>query len=235
MRSALLFVIGLFVGACTQSAVAPPAPPTLSRVEAAEELAAKTVALVAQTEDGARAFCSGVWVSPTSILTAQHCVDDAEIGDEVDYVVRSDVYAPGHVDEQKPIIARAARLYASDAAHDLALLRAKQAPDHGIAVVGLDSIKQGAFAQSMGHSLGLWWSYSSGDIAAVRRMDLGIDIVWLQSTAPISPGNSGGGLFDVNNHLIGIASRAFRAPAENLNVFVHAQYVDALLRAQEAL
>jgi S1-C subfamily serine protease len=101
-----------------------------------------------------------------------------------------------------------------------------------VAHVSLGPIHAGTFAQTMGHSLGLWWSYSSGDVAAVRYGDLGgPSMVWIQATTPISPGNSGCGLFDEDGDLIGIASRAVvRRGAENLNFFVHAQYADALVR-----
>ncbi len=100
------------------------APKAPTRVEAAADLASKTVALVGRDREGnPRSYCSGVWVSETSILTAYHCVEEADVGDGVEYAVREDVYAPGELHERASIVTRVAKLYATDEAHDLALLR----------------------------------------------------------------------------------------------------------------
>ena len=84
----------------------------------------------------------------------------------------------------------------------------------------------GSFAQAMGHPMGLWFSYSSGDVAAVRTTTAGLEspITWIQATVPISPGNSGGGLFNAQGDLIGIASRARTGRAQLLNLFVPIEY-----------
>src|SRR5262245_55211683 len=95
MRSAVPIIIGLILGACGGSKTVPTAPNAPSHVAASEDLKQKTFALVTRDHDGSvRSYCSGVWVSPLSILTANHCVDDVEIGGAVEYVVPSDVFAP---------------------------------------------------------------------------------------------------------------------------------------------
>ncbi|MBX3218906.1 MAG: trypsin-like peptidase domain-containing protein [Labilithrix sp.] len=236
MRSAVPFLVGLLLGACARpvpSATTPSA--SVSHVEAAADLEAKTVALVHRDDEGdLRSYCTGVWVSGTAILTAHHCVDEASVGDDIDYVVREDVYAPGELRERASIVTRSAKLHETDEAHDLALLQASSPPSHGVARVNVASIRPGAFAQTVGHSIGLWWSYSSGDVAALRQRDFGgRDILWVQATTPISRGNSGCGLFDENGNLIGLGHGAL-AYAQNLNLFVHGQYIDALLRKQAA-
>ena len=240
MRSALLFLFGLLLGACTTTQVAAVAPtaPIFDRVESAASLESKTVALVVSAEDETRAYCSGVWVSPTSILTANHCVKDEKFGDLVDYVVRGDVFAPGEVRERASISTHGSLLYARDAAHDLALLRALVPPPHAHATVTLEVIRPGMFVQTMGQPLGLWWSYSSGDVAAVRVLDGGAvdlkDVLFVQTTAPTSPGNSGGALFDAYGQIVGICHGSFTR-GQTLNLFIHYQYVDALLRSQHSL
>jgi S1-C subfamily serine protease len=55
---------------------------------------------------------------------------------------------------------------------------------------------------------------------------------WIQATAPISPGNSGGGLFDAEGDLVGVCSRAAGGRAQALNFWVHVMYVQALLGQQ---
>jgi S1-C subfamily serine protease len=234
MRSAALFLFGLVLGACARPVPSPTAPnPAVSHVEAAADLEAKTVALVGRGRDGSmRSYCTGTWVSDSSILTASHCVEDVNVGEGVAYVVRDDVYAPGVFNERPVIVARPSVLYDLDQEHDLALLRAASPVPHRVAGVALDSARPGAFAQTMGHAVGLWWSYSSGDVAAVRERELGdLTIVWVQATTPISPGSSGCGLFDANGRLMGVAHGSY-SRGQSLNFFVHAQYVDTFLRKQ---
>lgn len=233
MRSIVPFLFGLLCGACGglgSPAVVSSAP--FSHVEAADDLRAKTVALVGRDDDDApRVNCTGVWVSRTSILTAGHCVNQLKRGESAEYVVHQDVFLPVDLVPRDPVHTHRAALYVHDEAHDLALLRAgRDAPAHAVARTTLEGIRQGAFAQTMGHSSGLLWSYSSGDVSAIRRMSLDLDIVWIQTTAPISRGNSGCGLFDDRGRLMGIAHGVLRGA--QLNIFVHGQYVDALLRKQ---
>ena len=220
LKQAFCFILGLVLGACSPGALVVPQ----SHVDDAAALASKTIALVHDRNgQELRSFCSGVWVSDTSILTAFHCVDDVG-ADGVSYT------AP-ETDK-----AFHAALYAIDPGHDLALLRSagNYAPYHGVAHVGLDNIRPGAWVSTMGHPLGLTWSYSSGDIAAVRDLDIGDglgEVSWIQATAPISPGNSGCGLFDAHGSLVGVA-HAFMPRGESLAFFVHGKYVDAFLRKQ---
>lgn len=225
MKAFLILLVALLVGCA-------PAKTPLSKTQAVADLAAKTVALVGFDDEGsARAYCSGVWVGADVILTAEHCTEGLENGFGL-YVVREDVYDPDS-SEEKPLIApRPLALETADAEHDLALLRVlDEPPSHGTAALAAPP-SQGAPVQTMGHSRGLWFSYSSGDVAAVRKVEIGLDIVWIQATAPISPGNSGCGLFDERGQLVGIASRALTR-GQALNFFVPAGYAVPLLRGAQ--
>ncbi len=228
MRKLLAFLVLLLV-ACTQPKTALSLP---SQASDAAGLSGKTVALVKRRESGeVRSYCTGVWVSQTVILTAAHCVEDEQT---LEYATQADVYVPGGLLERTQMTPHSCALVTLDKEHDLALLVDLLATPHDIAhTAPLEQIKVGSIAQTVGHSLGLWWSYSSGDVAAVRLTELGLPkMLWIQATTPISPGNSGGGLFDAHGHLIGITSRGMptsRRP-QGLNFFVHAQYIDALLR-----
>lgn len=100
---------------------------------------------------------------------------------------------------------------------DLALLTANNPPEHPIALSG-GLPAPGDTVYAMGHPNGLEYSFSSGEVAAVRELDGELVI---QTTAPISPGSSGGGLFDTRGHLLGIASFQVRPQfGQNLNFFV---------------
>lgn len=231
---AFLFILGLFVGACAQSAQYPPFP---SHEEAALDLQDKTVALVGLDMFGrAKPFCSGVWVSDASVLTAYHCVAEAEVN-AFAFATHDDVYAPGELHARTPgIYVRPAVLVAVDQDHDLALLRARGSlPSHRVARVALDTVQAGSIVQSMSHPQGMWWSYSRGDVALIRQAPINDhDILWTQTTTPISKGSSGCGLFDTNGSLVGIAHGTV-STGQGLNFFVHSQYLDAFLRKQPNL
>lgn len=223
MRHALFLALVCFI--VTACSSLPPAYAPPGHAAQAEDLKTKTVALVRTDLFGTDAYCSGVWVSRNAILTAAHCVRRNEIGDDVAYS------AYGDVSEESTLV-RTAQLTARDAVHDLALLTAALPPEHGTAATGIGDIKSGDWAQTVGAPLGLWFSYSSGDVAAVRFLNPGtveFAMWWIQTTAPISGGNSGCGLFDSANMLIGVAHGAY-PDGENLNLFVHRDYIEAFLK-----
>lgn len=230
MVSRLLFLVALVAAlvGCSLRGAAPSSPPPRSDVS---DLVSKTVALV---EDG-DAYCTGVWVGQSTIVTAAHCVVRSDEPLRA-FVTRDDVFGPVDLHVRSPLRARPALVSAVDEEHDLALLIAPLPPAHGVARVVLDT-RAGVHVRTMGHPLGLWFSYSSGEVAGVRLFDPrdeGAERVWVQATAPISPGNSGGGLFDDEGALVGIASGSFPR-GQTVNLFVHPQYIDALLRKQPAL
>jgi len=67
-------------------------------------------------------------------------------------------------------------------------------------------------------------SISNGIVSGKRTRE---GVLLLQTTAPISPGNSGGGLFDAQGKLIGITTFKLKN-GENINFAVEAQYVTRL-------
>lgn len=231
MKLVFTFLLGLVLGACIN--VRPPASAHVpGRDYASASLEAKTVAIVSPG-----AVCSGVWVSKWSFVTADHCVDDRLVGETVAYAVKGDIYPGMALAEAEPVPSRQGLVSAHDHAHDLALVFAIAPPDHLVAEVRPDLPMQGAFAQTMGHPLGLWFSYSTGDIAAIREKEIGDDRsrIWIQCTAPISPGSSGGGLFDAEGRLVGIAAAVagLSSHGQALNLFTPSGYVASMLSHQK--
>lgn len=225
------FLAGLIIGCSAAPNPLPAAP--VDHETVAKDLEAKTVAIV---NDEARSFCTGVWVARDAFLSAYHCFEDESFDGQSPsvgfrYVAHEDVFAPGSVRQRATIEPRLAVLIATDPQHDLALLRALGSlPSHRVARVALDTVHAGSHVHAMGHPLGLWWSYSVGDVAALRARELaGKDMVWIQTTTPISPGSSGCGLFDDAGNLVGIAHGAMNR-GQGLNFFSHSQYLDAFLR-----
>lgn len=73
----------------------------------------------------------------------------------------------------------------------------------------------------IGHPLGLGWTVTEGLISARRRAGEVAPIELLQTDAAISPGNSGGPVFDDRSHPVGIVRSKVVAPgAENLGFVI---------------
>ncbi len=164
---------------------------------------------------GVRAYCSGVWVGPSVFLTAAHCINSNGLP----------TFYVGPNDDENP---RECQLYAVDTQHDLALFQSVDAsPAHRIAAVYQGEIHKGLEVQTMGAPLGIMWSYSRGEVS---NFTFQLDFETIQATAPISPGNSGGGLYSMTGELIGMAD-AYAPRGQLLNFFVPREFISKLLKA----
>jgi transcriptional regulator with XRE-family HTH domain len=88
-------------------------------------------------------------------------------------------------------------------------------------------VKTGEKVYAIGSSLGLTGSLSDGIISATNRNIGGNE--YIQTTAPISHGNSGGPLVDANGEVVGIVC-AFLAEGQNLNLAIPIDAVDKIPR-----
>ncbi len=77
----------------------------------------------------------------------------------------------------------------------------------------------------IGSPLGLEQTVSDGIVSAVRRNQHAVDLI--QITAPVSPGNSGGPLFNMQGDVIGITTFQYRT-GQNLNFCIAASRIAAL-------
>jgi S1-C subfamily serine protease len=80
---------------------------------------------------------------------------------------------------------------------------------------------------ALGSPLGLEATVSSGIVSSVRREETGVR--YIQTTAPISPGSSGGALVDLQGRLLGITTFGYTS-GQNLNFAVSALDLADLLR-----
>ena len=105
------------------------------------------------------------------------------------------------------------RVIAEDAMTDLALVKIEPSehPEKTLtaATFGVsENLKSGQSVVAVGNPLGVGLSVSSGIISAPLR-DVNVDgevNKLIQMTAAVSPGNSGGGMFDLYGNLIGIVN-----------------------------
>jgi serine protease Do len=102
---------------------------------------------------------------------------------------------------------------------DLALLWIPRQAGHAEFVQPITAAIEGEPVFVIGHPKGLKFTLSSGMVSR-REPEVGL----LQISAPVSPGNSGGPVFDDRGNLIGIVvSQAVGSDAQNLNFAVGAE------------
>jgi hypothetical protein len=130
-------------------------------------------------------------------------------------------------------------LVVSNSERDLALLKIKTTSKE-FSFLNLrdsDSVQIGEQVVAIGSPLGLEATVSPGFISGVRDVD-GLRL--LQTTAPISPGNSGGALVDLNGAVVGVPSLTLAlvkknvTVSQNLNFALPSNYVRELINAESA-
>jgi S1-C subfamily serine protease len=83
----------------------------------------------------------------------------------------------------------------------------------------VDTLEVGETVYAIGNPRRMERTLSDGLLSGKRAMG---DLRFLQTTAPISPGSSGGGLFDRRGNLIGITAMTLRG-AQNINFAIPAE------------
>lgn len=123
-------------------------------------------------------------------------------------------------------------LMAADEAHDLAVLRIHARGLKPLVLGDSASARPGAHVVAIGHPLGLGNTVSDGLISAVR--EISPQRVMLQISAPISPGSSGGPLFNDRGEVIGISTLVITG-GQNLNFAVPINAVKPLLAIEKGI
>lgn len=98
-----------------------------------------------------------------------------------------------------------------------------QVPIHTIAKFNSNSIRNGKEIHIVGHTIGMWWTYTPGTVSATRNNfemmnEKKSKILQINSAAWM--GNSGGGAFDEEGNLLGIISFV-NVKVPNMTFFVH--------------
>lgn len=105
-----------------------------------------------------------------------------------------------------------------DAARDLCQLKAPPAFNApAVALADEQTLVVGQTVYALGTPAGLELTLSAGIVSALRRDDAQ-RLAVIQTSAAISHGSSGGGLFDEQGRLIGITSASIGGDAQNLNL-----------------
>jgi hypothetical protein len=113
-----------------------------------------------------------------------------------------------------------ARPVAADEASDRCLLRSDDAPLTPVAGVrDYGDLKVGESVFSIGAPRGLEATLGQGLVSGLRTIKA---VRYVQTTAPISAGSSGGGLFDVAGNLLGVTTFQFRE-SQGINFAIAAE------------
>lgn len=253
LSSMLMLIAMLAVGAgcCTHTKVAAVVPEAVSENESnikiVKEIENVTVAFVTLADDELVPYCAGVWVDEDHIITANHCAESlgrkaSEKGEEEDYdavgdpivfVNRFDVEGN---EEISPKAGWLGVIEKADKRLDLALVKAVgKTSHHDIAKIIDENVRKGETLHIVGHTIGLPWTYTKGVVAAVRSTEgphLGNNQILskvIQASSLVWMGNSGGGAFDSEGHLIGVCSWVtLRAPG--IAYFIHLDEIKSFLK-----
>ena len=142
------------------------------------------------------AIGSGVVIAPQTVLTNCHVIAGQ----------REIVFRQNNV-------THAAKLVAGSVVFDLCKLSVPTLNAKPVVTRSAGALKVGERVYAIGNPRGLELSLSEGLISGLRDIENDVQI---QTTAPISPGSSGGGLFDNSGRLIGIVTW-YLANGQNLN------------------
>lgn len=153
------------------------------------------------------AFGSGVAVAPNKVVTNVHVIEEG------------DSWRAKHADKTW-----VATVKFADREHDLCELEVDGLQVRGIPLRASSTLKVGEHVFAIGTPEGLEVTLSDGLISGVRDFDHSLAI---QTTAAISKGSSGGGLFDSSGRLVGITTFLMTA-GQSLNFALPADLIDSL-------
>jgi S1-C subfamily serine protease len=103
---------------------------------------------------------------------------------------------------------------ASDPAQDLAVIKVSGRNLPTLTIGDSEKVQVGERVVAIGSPLGLETTVSDGIVSALRKESPGVS--WIQTTAPASPGNSGGPLLRMNGTVAGVITWGMKS-GQNLN------------------
>jgi S1-C subfamily serine protease len=118
-----------------------------------------------------------------------------------------------------------ARLIQAVVSHDLCGLRPSGLTLQPVEVRPSSKLATGEHVYAIGSPEGLELTFSEGVISALRETE---GVRMIQTSAAISPGSSGGGLFDAQGNLVGVTS-FYLKEGQSLNFALSGEWVSGML------
>lgn len=191
-----------------------------------------TVTLVTENDEGVyMPFCGAVWINRNYLVTAKHCVvnddDEVEIGGTQKFQIYNEF--ENHYPFSRNYSVYIAEIVAQGAENeDIALLRSLDNVGHDIATIADYIPTQGQIVHHVGHPRALQFTYMKCLVAEERMyQSFGQERHVLHVVGFIWFGSSGGGGFDDDGNLMGIASMLNKAPGQSL--FIPPKVIRSLL------
>lgn len=175
------------------------------------------VVVASHRQSGREMLGSGVLITARDAVTSCHVIEDATMI----------VLAQGAA-------LRPAQLRYQDRARDLCQLQVEEPLPAGrpiSAITASKDLETGQSVFAIGAPMGLDHTITRGIISGVRELPK-VNGRLIQTDAAVSPGSSGGGLFDNQGRLVGILSFQFK-DAQNLNFATPAEWIAELPQRDE--
>ena len=150
---------------------------------------------------------SGVVIGPGSVVTNCHV---ALRGEALEVTLNAASYS--------------ASVEVANEERDLCLLNVPGLVAPAVSLGSVDSLRVGQRVYAVGAPQGLDLTISDGIISALRDVP---DGKMIQTSAPVSPGSSGGGLFDTSGRMVGVVTFQTKV-GQNLNFAVPADWVSEM-------
>jgi S1-C subfamily serine protease len=170
---------------------------------------------------------SGFVIDPSGIVVTNYHV--IEGGESAEVVFPDDSGGP------------VAGFLALDPKRDLAILKINPPPGTLKAVKLADAEpRQGDVVVAIGAPLGFSFTSTKGDVSSMRKApelpeSERFEGTWVQTSTPISPGNSGGPLFNMYGEVVGANTMSIAAPgAQNLNFATSAENIRKVFEGKSA-
>jgi tetratricopeptide (TPR) repeat protein len=117
------------------------------------------------------------------------------------------------------------RVIAIDTLRDLVLLKISVPGSQTLPLGNSDAVEVGEPVYVVGSPQGLEATFSEGNVSSIRKVQ---SVNYIQITAPISPGSSGGPVLNTKGEVIGV-SVASLVTGQNLNFAIASSYLKDLL------
>lgn len=173
-----------------------------------EKVAKSMVEITMVTDKKEDSLGSGFFIGDGMILTNYHVIENASSINVIDY-------------EGKEF--EVTSIYDYNKEFDLAVLGVKGTKE--ALPISLDKVVAGEKVYTVGSPYGYTGTFSSGIVGAASRIIEKVD--YIQITAPISRGNSGGPLLNRFGEVIGVNTLT-RTDAQNLNFSLNISYLKQL-------
>ncbi len=176
-----------------------------------------TVSIYVLTEDEDVYGGAGFIVAPGVVATCYHVVEGA----------RRIVVTPMNESADRHV----ARLLRYDRERDTALLRVEGLDAKPLKLTEESDFYVGEAIYTLGNPKGLEGTFSNGIVSNFLQVD---ETFYMQFTAPVSPGSSGGPVLNTKGEVVGMVNMQFKE-GQNLNFAILAAHVRLLMQGRRDL